>query len=403
MMRPVYVLAVLLGGIGLTVDSQPVEARSFEACVGGLWNDARSAGVSRSTFNAATGGIGPDQAVLKAASRQPEFVKPIWDYLDGAVSSARISKGRELSRQYGGILDAIEGTYGVDRNVVLAIWGMESSFGAVLNNKNIVRPVIRSLATLACLDERRAKFGKTQLVAALQILERGDTSPARMTGSWAGAMGHTQFIPTTYNSYAVDFDGDGRRDIWTNVADALASTAHYLRKSGYEPGKTWGYEVQLPQGFNYALADRKTFRTLREWQRLGVNRVAGREFPRPRDKAKLVLPAGARGPAFLMLPNFDAILKYNNSTSYALGVGHLADRIRGGSGFVQSWPRGDTPLTRSQRRELQTILTRRGFNTGGIDGKIGPMTQSAIRDYQARSGLVADGYASLQLLQRLRQ
>ncbi|MEM6665270.1 MAG: lytic murein transglycosylase, partial [Pseudomonadota bacterium] len=341
--------------------SGSAEAQSFSQWVNSFWPEARRAGVSRAIYDQALQGVTPDQSVLRAASRQPEFVKAVWDYLDGAVSSARIQRGRALAGQHKGTLDAIEARYGVDRFVLLAIWGMESSYGAVLDNNNIVKPVIRSLATLAYQGGQRSDFGRQQLIAALQILQRGDVSPSRMTGSWAGAMGHTQFIPTTYNAHAVDFDGDGRRNIWYSIPDALASTANYLRQSGWEPGKTWGYEVVLPQGFNYALADRKTVRTLAEWSRFGITRTRARAFPRPGDQAKLVLPAGARGPSFLMLPNFDAILKYNNSTSYALGVGHLADRIRGGGNFAQGWPRGDRPLTRSEREELQNLLARRGF------------------------------------------
>lgn len=378
-------------------------AADFNKWVRDFWPTARANGISEQTYNSAFAGVAPDPSVIKAASHQAEFVKPIWEYLDSAVSDKRVANGRRMKTQHSRILDAIEAKYGVDRHVLLAIWGMESSYGAVLDNNKIVKPVIRSLATLAYQGGRRSRFGREQLIAALKILERGDITPERMTGSWAGAMGHTQFIPTTFNAYAVDFDGDGRRDIWGNVADALGSTAHYLRRSGWEPGKTWGYEVVLPEGFDYALADRKTRRSLGEWSKFGITRTRGRDFPRPDDQAMLIVPAGANGPAFLMLKNFNAILRYNNATSYAIGVGHLADRIRGGGDFAKAWPRGDTPLTRTQRRELQQMLTSRGFRLGDIDGKIGPKTQAAIRAFQKSQGLVPDGYASLTLLQRLQR
>ena len=386
--------------IAILVMPSPAAA-DFNQWVREFWPTARANGISEQTFNHAFANVAPDPSVIKAASHQAEFVKPIWEYLDSAVSDKRVANGRRMKAQHSRVLDAVEAKYGVDRHVLLAIWGMESSYGAVLDNPRIVKPVIRSLATLAYQGGRRSRFGREQLIAALKILERGDITPERMTGSWAGAMGHTQFIPTTFNAYAVDFDGDGRRDIWSNVADALGSTAHYLRRSGWEPGKTWGYEVVLPEGFNYALADRKTRRSLAEWSKFGIKRTRNRDFPRLDDQAMLIVPAGANGPAFLMLKNFNAILRYNNATSYAIGVGHLADRIRGGSGFAQSWPRGDTPLTRTQRRELQQVLTSRGFSLGDIDGKIGPKTQAAIRAFQKSQGLIPDGYASLMLLQRL--
>ena len=363
---------------------------------------ALRAGVSANTYDRAMAGLDPDPSVLRNASSQAEFVKPIWSYLDSAVSGGNISQGRAKRAEWAQTLDAIERRYGVDQYVVVAIWGMESSYGAVLRNNGIVKPVVRSLATLAYGDRERGHYGAEQLIAALKILERGDTSLDRMTGSWAGAMGHTQFIPTTYQDHAVDFTGDGRRDIWDTIPDALASTAAYLKASGWEKGKTWGYEVELPRGFDYRLADEETERRLGQWEKLGVTRPGGRGFPRPRDKATLILPAGADGPAFLMLNNFSVIKRYNNATSYALGVGHLADRIRGGGGFAASWPRNDTPLSRSQKTELQTLLNRSGFDTQGIDGKVGPATRAAIRDYQARAGLVADGYASESLLRRLR-
>jgi membrane-bound lytic murein transglycosylase B len=279
---------------------------------------------------------------------------------------------------------------------------MESSYGEVLAEPNIVKPVIRSLATLAYGDEDRRRFGREQLMAALQILQRGDTTAPTCMAAWAGAMGHTQFIPTTYLAHSADYDGDGKVDIWNNPKDALATAASLLARNGWQRGETWGYEVQLPSGFNWKLADEKTERSLASWQSLGVTRAGGNAFPRPDDKAKLIAPAGSNGPAFLMLKNFDVIKRYNNATSYALGVGHLADRIAGGGGFAKDWPRNSKPLSRDQAKQLQTLLNRKGFSVGKIDGKIGPATREAVRAFQSSIGQTPDGYANTALLNRLK-
>lgn len=377
-------------------------ADAFDNWVRDFWPTARAAGVSANTYNAAFAGVRPDTSILKSASNQAEFVRPIWSYLDSAISDTRLSNGKQKLIEYRSTLDAIEARYGVDRHIVVAVWGMESSYGAVLDNPKIVKSVIRSLATLAYADRRRKKFGRQQLVAALKILERGDIHPAGMTGSWAGAMGHTQFIPTTYQAYAVDFDGDGRRNIWTSIPDALGSTAAYLNKMGWRSGETWGYEVELPRNFDYELADEKTQRSLADWSRLGVSRTADRNFPRPSDKAVLYMPSGARGPAFLLLKNFRVIKRYNNANAYALAVGHLGDRLRGGGTFAKSWPRDAKPLTRSDKKALQQLLQARGLYNGAIDGKIGARSRAAIRQYQNRIGHIPDGYASTDILGKLK-
>ena len=375
-----------------------VAQSGFNEFVERLWPEARAKGVSRGVFDRAFRGVRPDPDILEKDAHQPEFVKPIWVYLASAVSARRIETGARKLRAYRSLLDKIEARYGVDRHVLIAIWGMESSYGSFRGK----RYVVRSLATLA-YQGRRQRFGRTQLLAALRILQRGDISPAKMTGCWAGAMGHTQFIPTTYNTHAVDFDGDGKRDIWGNIPDALASTANYLRASKWRKGETWGYEVVLPRGFDYGLAGRKRVKTLREWRGLGVKRVRGRIFPRPDDRASLILPTGARGPAFLILNNFRSILRYNNATAYALAVGHLSDRIRGFSGFARPWPKDAKPLARAEREELQRLLTSKGFSTGGADGILGSRSREAIRAYQRARGLVADGFPSQTLLKRLRR
>ena len=370
--------------------------------VASFWPTAQKAGISRSVYNNALGNFTPDPDVLAKAKTQAEFVKPLWEYLDGAISEKRLENGSEALRQYGRQLEQIERTFGVDRSVVVAIWGMESSYGQVLSNPKIVKNTIRSLATLAYQGGSRAKYGRQQLIAALKILQRGDVDARHMVGSWAGAMGHTQFIPTTYQAYAVDYDGDGKRNVWTSEVDALASTANYLAKMGWRHGQTWGYEVQLPNRFDWRHADSGKALTLDQWRKLGVHRVANRPFPASNDKATLYTPAGADGPAFLLLPNFKVIKRYNNANAYALAVGHLADRLRGGKEFVSDWPRDVRPLAAAERAEVQSLLGRRGFYSGTVDGKIGAGTRQAVRDFQVSQGQVPDGYVSTGLLQRLR-
>ncbi|WP_186397884.1 lytic murein transglycosylase [Stappia sp. P2PMeth1] len=368
----------------------------FTAFVDSFWPTAREAGVSQATYRRAFQGVVPDPDTIRLMNRQSEFVKPIWEYLDTAVSDTRVEKGREMLATYARELAVIENRYGVERHAVVAIWGMETNYGSFMGQHYVVR----ALATLAYAAPRRREFWQRELVTALQILEAGHVAPDRMEGSWAGAMGHTQFMPSSWKQYAADYDGDGRRDIWTNIPDALASTANYLKRHGWQSGKTWGYEVELPRGFDYTLAD--TDRSIADWARLGVRRPGGRDFPRASDNAELVLPAGASGPAFLMLKNFFVIKRYNNATAYALAVGHLADRIRGGGPFVHAWRRDALPLSRPQAEELQTLLNRRGFSVGTADGQVGPATRRGIRAYQTSAGLIPDGYASVALLEHIR-
>ena len=365
-----------------------------------FWPTAKKAGISRQVYLSALGNFTPDPEVLAKASNQAEFVRPIWDYLDSAVSEKRIANGKAALVRDSATLAAIEATYGVDRSVVVAVWGMESSYGAVLQNPKIVKNAIRSLATLAAMGGRRAPYGRQQLIAALKIIQHGDVTAHGMTGSWAGAMGHTQFIPTTYQAYAVDFDGDGRRNIWTSEADALASTANYLAKMGWTAGETWGYEVMLPARFDWHLEGRSA--PLSMWKKLGIRRVAGRAFPESDKPARLYAPAGADGPVFLLMPNFRVIKRYNNADAYALAVGHLADRLRGSGDFVAGWARAGRPLTEKERSELQAHLSRRGLYNGTIDGKLGDETRVAIRSYQEQAGQVPDGFASTALLEQLR-
>lgn len=356
--------------------------------------EALAAGISAATFDQAFAGVQPDPAVIEADRSQPEFTRPVWQYLEGAISPQRVRSGRRLLSEHATTLDQIEARYGVDRETLVAVWGLESSFGQIMGDKS----VIRSLATLAHEGPRPA-FAKSQLIAALEILQHGDVAPQRMRGSWAGAMGQTQFIPTTYNTHAVDFDGDGKRDIWNSSADALASAAHYLQASGWKQGKAWGFEVELPEGFDYALADTEIRKPLAEWRSLGLRNLPGDQ---EEASASLLLPAGHRGPAFLIMDNFRAILCYNNSSAYALAIGLLAENFQGKGDVAGSWPRGEQPLSRSERLELQERLVAQGFDPGTPDGIIGANTRKAIRGFQQRLGWPADGHPTQELLGRLR-
>jgi membrane-bound lytic murein transglycosylase B len=399
-MRVPIALLWLLVATAARAQTPPAAEPSMAACLPGLVARAREQGVTPALAEAQLAGLDPDPEVLAATRRQAEFEKPIWAYLDAAVSDEAVADGRATLAAEAS-LPAIEAATGVDRHVLVAIWGIESGYGRVLNDPRKVRPVLRSLATLACSGDRRVATWTEELVAALRILDRGGTTPEHLTGSWAGATGHTQFMPTTYLRHAVDGDGDGRADIWSSAPDALASTAQYLRSLGWRPGDGWGGEVRLPAGFDVRLADETTVRTLSEWRALGVT-PAGRVIGADTETARLVLPAGAKGPAFLLRPNFQTLLGYNAAFSYALAVAHLSDRLRGEPGFVQSWPRGDRPLAADERREIQAALEAKGHPVGGIDGRIGPRSRAAIRAYQAASGLVPDGYADTTLLERLR-
>ena len=373
-------------------------AYSFEQWQHQFRQQALQSGIRPAVFDEAFHNLQPDPAVLKADQSQPEFTRPVWAYLDGAVSSSRQASGLVMLNRHASTLQKIEARYGVDRHILVAIWGLESNYGSNMGN----RSVIRSLATLAH-QGRRSQFAQTQLLAALQILQRGDTSAANMTGSWAGAMGQTQFIPTTYNDYAVDFDGNGKRDIWHTEADALASAANYLKASNWQSGAPGGTEVRLPEGFDYALADMSLRRPLGDWAQLGVTDARGRQLSgHLQDSATLILPAGHRGPAFLVMNNFRSILRYNNSTSYALAIGLLAERFQGGGQIVASWPTDDEPLSRSERLELQQQLEAQGFEPGTVDGIIGANTRQAIRRLQLALGWPADGYPDQQLLKALR-
>lgn len=381
----------------MKADAIRAAAANFAGCLQGLWPDAARRGISRESFDRYTAGLTPDLRIMDLLDSQPEFTKAFWEYLDMLVSEARIQKGREMLARHQAAFDAVERAYGVDRHVIAAIWGVESNFGTQGGD----RPVIRSVATLACVGRRQAYF-RDEFLTALEILHRGDVAPERLKGSWAGAFGPTQFMPTTFKRFAVDFDRDGRRDVVDSTADMIASTANNLKKDGWVAGQTWGYEVTVPAGFDFLLADRSKQFTLAQWERLGLRRPDGKAFPRASDRAYLLVPAGAGGPGFLMLNNFRVIMKYNPAEAYALAIGHLADRLRGGGPFMQEWPRQERVLSRSERYELQQHLAHRGYDIGQPDGRLGPKTRAALRDFQHAAGLTPDGFASGTLLGRLR-
>lgn len=368
----------------------------FRKFIESLWPEARARGISRATFDAALGKVTLDPSIGGTSARQAEFVRPIWDYVTTSVTQQRVDRGRQMAREYAQTLAEIERRYGVDSSVVLAVWGVETSYGGFTGNKN----VFRSLATLV-YKGIRTEFFRNELLTALQILQEGHVSASQMTGSWAGAMGHTQFMPSSFMKWAADYNGDRHKDIWNNIPDALASTANYLAQHGWQRGLPWGYEVILPERFDVSPHDPQTMRRFSEWARMGLRRADGGAL-NSGGEAGLWLPAGARGPAFLVTANYRVIRSYNMSQAYMMAVALLSARIAGAGPMVGAWPRGDKPLSTAQAMEIQRNLQRLGFNVGEIDGRIGEQVQSAIRAYQRRQGMVADGYATAALLEKMR-
>jgi membrane-bound lytic murein transglycosylase B len=385
---------VLAAGGPATADAK------FEAFIqSSIWPQVKAAGVSRDLFDRAFAGITePDAAVLKLAKTQPEFTSTTSEYLAKAVTSIRIETGKAMKDENAALLDAIEKKYGVNRGVLLGIWGMESNFGKDKGSMS----VMRSLATLIYAGRKR-DYARGQIVAAFKILQKGIRTPENFTGSWAAAMGHTQFIPTSYISYAVDWTGDGKKDIWGSKEDALASTANYLAKAGWKADRPWGWEVSLPAKFNRALIGRSHWKTVAEWSKLGVVPAATSKFSAPQAEAFVMIPQGIEGPAFLVTKNFLAIMDYNLSHSYAIAVGHLGDRIKGGAGIQASWPEVNFDLTFAERTEMQKRLSALGFETGGADGRFGARTYEAVLGFQKKIGAPLDGTPSRKVLEQLRK
>ncbi len=394
LMRTFLVLAVILCGYTAVFD------HAFESWKMEFRQYALGHGIHAETVDLAMRGVVPDQKVLRLDVHQPEFNKTVWEYLDGAASAQRIQMGQRRLHEYHTLLSRVHAAYGVQPEYLLAIWGLESDYGRFTGRYSIVR----SLATLAYAgNPERRDFWRDQLMSALRIIQQGDMSPMSLQGSWAGAIGHTQFMPTTFEQYAVDFDGDGRRDLVNSIPDALASTANYLANSGWERDKVWGVEVRLPSTFNWDEADANFWLPTDVWmQENGVRQVDGSMLTTT-DSAFVFLPAGYRGPAFLAFRNFNVILKYNNAQTYALAVGYLGDRIRGGKAIVGEWPQDEQPLSFTQKAELQELLTAAGYSTDGVDGRIGPNTRAALRRWQMDAGFPADGYATMEHLEFLRR
>jgi peptidoglycan lytic transglycosylase B len=381
----------------MTAEAIRASAANFQSCIRRLWPAAARRGISRNVFTSYTAALTPDLRIMDLLDNQPEFTKSVWNYLDILVTDERIARGRELLEKYRSVFDAVERAYGVDRHIIAAIWGVETNYGTLVGE----RPVLRSTATLACVG-RRQNYFREEFLSTLEILQRRDIRPEHLVGSWAGAFGPTQFMPTAFKRYAVDFDRDGHRDVVDSVPDIIASTANNLKQDGWVAGQTWGYEVAVPATFNFLLADHGRSMTIREWERHGIRRPDAHPFPRPDDHAFLLVPAGVQGPGFLMLTNFSVIMKYNPAEAYALAIGHLADRLRGGGPFAQDWPRYERVLSRMERLELQQLLARHGYDVGEPDGQFGLRTRAAIREFQAKNGHIPDGFASAGILDRLR-
>ncbi|MCB1888779.1 MAG: lytic murein transglycosylase [Rhodocyclaceae bacterium] len=393
-MRPLCL--ALLAALSFPAAAQDVA--EFRRCLAGLRVQAIDKGIAPATLDRELGGLEPDFTVLERLDYQPEFRSPVWDYLAALVDEQRVEDGRAKLQQHADTLAEIERRYGVDPATVVAVWGVESDFGKNFGS----RALLESLGTLSCFGRRQSYFSG-EFIAALGIIDEGSLAAAKLRGSWAGAFGHTQFMPSTYLRLAVDFDGDGRRDLVDSIPDALASTANFLKEAGWQPDQPWGFEVTLPAGFDLAGEGRRTKRPLDEWRARGLVRADGTPLEAGQARAGLVQPADGGGPAFLVMRNFDAIYAYNASMSYGLAIAHLADKLRGGGDFVTPWPTDDLPLDRAGRRELQTLLTARGHDIGPIDGAIGSRTRAAILAEKRRLGWEETPRAGQKLLNALRK
>jgi lytic murein transglycosylase len=369
---------------------------AFPACLAGLRTDAVEAGVNRAVVDQALDAVAVDDRLLAVSEVQPEFKTPIWDYLAFLVDERRIADGRAMLAQYDGVLRAVEARYGVDRHVIAAVWGVETDYGKETGGYFLPH----ALANLTCLAERRTKFWRGELIEALTLVERGDLALDKLYGSWAGAFGQTQFIPSTYARLAVDFDGDGRRDLVDSIPDALGSTANYLKRAGWESGRPWMIEIKAPAGYAGPLG-RKQRLALADWNQRGIRRADGARL-KGQGKAGLLLPAGPAGPGFLVFDNFDAIYAYNHAESYAIAISHLADRLAGYPALRTPWPTDDPGLSRAERLELQKLLIAEMYDIGEADGKIGPITRAAIAEHEKKLGWPATGRAGRRILKALK-
>lgn len=374
---------------------------NFQSCLSGLRTQALNAGVIMSTYERYTQNLSPDYSVIEKLNYQPEFSTPIWDYLSGLVDDERVQLGQQKLAEHRDVLNRVSAAYGVPPETVVAVWGVESNFGNISGSY----PLLQSLGTLSC-EGRRQSYFRGEFFAAMRILQRGDLSESQLKGSWAGAFGHTQFMPSTYEELAVDFDGDGRRDLVSSTTDALASTANFLKKRGWQTGQPWGFEVRLPDGMQIGGEGRRNKKTLSYWSSQGLMRADGSKLVQGNlfesSKAGLMSPAGAKGPTFLVFKNFDAIYSYNAAESYALAIAHLSDRLQGKGGFSTSWPTEDAGTSRSERREIQQYLLNKGYDIGAVDGLIGDKSRQAIRQEQLKLGLSPTGRAGQQILNAFR-
>ncbi|MBV9568589.1 MAG: lytic murein transglycosylase [Hyphomicrobiales bacterium] len=392
-------LALLLVGavefMNLAALSPLHAEQDFGACLEGIRTEAAAKGVSAAALDSQLRGLSPDRTVLDLQQQQPEFKTPIWDYLAALVDDQRVADGRAMLVQWRATLDAVEARFGVDRHVVVAVWGVESDFGKSIGK----RPLVQSLATLACYGEKPSYF-RGELITTLKIIDDGNVNPAHLVGSWAGAFGHTQFMPSTFMRLAVDMDGSGKRDIVDSVPNALGSTANFLRRSGWTSGENWGFEVVLPEGYR-GPTGRGAKRPFSAWAAAGIRRADGHTLPAS-GTAGLIIPGGRDGPAFLVTHNFDAIYSYNAAESYALAISLLSDRLKGGGPLVGTWPTNDRGLSRAERKEVQALLTQRGYDVGTPDGAVGAKTHDAIKSYEARLGLPQTGRPGGMVLDALR-
>jgi lytic murein transglycosylase len=399
MYRPLAAITALTACLQFSPSAIASEA-AFASCMAGLRADAVSKGVTTTTFDTHAAALVPDMAVIGFLDAQPEFVTPIWDYLAALVDEERVTDGAQMLAQWAGVLARVEAEYAVDAATVVAVWGVESNYGRNFGS----RPLLTSLSTLSCFGRRQAFF-RGEFFTTLRIIQDGHVAPERLTGSWAGAFGHTQFMPSTFMRLAVDFDGDGRRDLVDSVPDALASTANFLKQAGWRKDMPWGFEVRLPATLDTTGAGRRNKQAMASWAAQGVMRADGTPLPAGATPAGLMLPAGREGPAFLVTRNFDALYSYNAAESYGLAIAHLSDRLRNGQaqpGFLTAWPTDDPGLSRAERRELQTLLLARGHDIGEADGMIGARTREALKLEQAALGINADGRAGQRVLNALR-